>query len=145
MKYNQYCNRVKNILVAIVHQPCVCTPYVQESKKLWALIFNKDKHKLLARKNRNENTIWSWNDSGVVPSLSVRLACLVVCRTRALLWATSVMTSFIKGVAVVWEVNFYYTIDIVIYFHQPSECDNNPNIWDKTNLNFLFMTMPFPY
>ena len=51
--------------VPIVHQPCVCTPYVQESKKLRAPIFNKDERKLLARKNGNENPIWSWNESGL--------------------------------------------------------------------------------
>ena len=38
-------------------------PYVQESKKLRALIINKDERKSLARKNGNENPIWSWNDS----------------------------------------------------------------------------------
>ena len=43
---------------------CMC-PYVQESKKLQAIIFNKDKHKWLARKNGNEYPIWSWNDSMV--------------------------------------------------------------------------------
>ena len=63
MKYYQYYNRVKNILVPIVHKPCVCTPYVQESKKLRALIFNKDERKSLARKNGNENPTWIWNDS----------------------------------------------------------------------------------
>ena len=34
--------------------------------KLRVLIFNKDVRKLLARKNGNENPIWSWNDSGTV-------------------------------------------------------------------------------
>ena len=63
MKYYQYCNNVKNILVPTVHQPCECTPYVQESKKLRVLKINKDKRKALARKNGNENPIWSWNDS----------------------------------------------------------------------------------
>ena len=63
MKYYQYCNRVKNILVPILHYHCVCTPYVQESKKIRALIFNKDECKSLAHKNGNENPIWSWNDS----------------------------------------------------------------------------------
>ena len=38
-------------------------PYVQESKKIQALIINKDERKSLARKNGNENPIWSWNDS----------------------------------------------------------------------------------
>ena len=33
--------------------------------KLRVLIINKDVRKLLARKNGNENPIWSWNDSGV--------------------------------------------------------------------------------
>ena len=33
--------------------------------KLRVLIINKDVRKLLARKNGNENTIWSWNDSQV--------------------------------------------------------------------------------
>ena len=64
MKYYQYCNHVKIILVPTVHQPCVCTHYVQESKKLRVLIINKDERKLLVRKNENENLIWSWNDSG---------------------------------------------------------------------------------
>ena len=41
---------------------CVCTPYVQESKKLGVLIINKDERKALARKNGNENPIWNWND-----------------------------------------------------------------------------------
>ena len=31
--------------------------------KLRVLIFNKDVRKSLARKNGNESTIWSWNDS----------------------------------------------------------------------------------
>ena len=67
MKYYQYCNHVKNILVPTVHEPCVCTPYVQEIKKWRALIFNKDKRKSLARKIWNENPIWNWNDSCVHP------------------------------------------------------------------------------
>ena len=32
--------------------------------KLRVLIINKGVHKSLARKNGNENPIWSWNDSG---------------------------------------------------------------------------------
>ena len=32
--------------------------------KLRVLIINKEVRKLLARKNVNENPIWSWNDSG---------------------------------------------------------------------------------
>ena len=32
--------------------------------KLRVLIINKDVRKLLARKNGNENPIWSWNNSG---------------------------------------------------------------------------------
>ena len=63
MKYYQYCNNVKKNLVPIVHQPCLCTSYVQESKKLRDLISNKDERKLLARRNGNNNPIWSWNDS----------------------------------------------------------------------------------
>ena len=54
---------MKNKSVPTVHKPCVCTPYVQESKKLRDLIFNKDKRKFLAHKNGNENPIWSWNES----------------------------------------------------------------------------------
>ena len=52
-------------MVTTVHKPCVCTPYVQESKKLRVLIINKDERKALARKNGNKNPIWSWNDSPV--------------------------------------------------------------------------------
>ena len=36
--------------------------------KLRFLIINKDEHKLLARKNGNENPIWSWNYSGATVS-----------------------------------------------------------------------------
>ena len=44
--------------------------YKPTYNKLQVLIINKDVRKLLARKNGNENPIWSWNDSGrtTVPS-----------------------------------------------------------------------------
>ena len=54
---------MKDILVPTVHWPCVCTPDVQESKKLQVIIINKDERKLLARNNGNENPIWIWNES----------------------------------------------------------------------------------
>ena len=34
--------------------------------KLRVLVINKDVHKLLTRKNGNENPIWSWNNSTVI-------------------------------------------------------------------------------
>ena len=34
--------------------------------KLRVLIINKDVRKSLARKNGNENPIWSWNDSYII-------------------------------------------------------------------------------
>ena len=37
--------------------------------KLQVLIINKDVRKLLARKNGNENPIWSWNDSSTCTTL----------------------------------------------------------------------------
>ena len=52
-------------MVKTVHLPCVCTPYVQESKNLRVLIINKNERKLLAGKNGNQNLIWIWNDSTV--------------------------------------------------------------------------------
>ena len=42
----------------------VCTPYIQESKKLQVLIINKEVHKSLVRKNGNEIIVWSWNKPG---------------------------------------------------------------------------------
>ena len=33
--------------------------------KLRVLVINKDVRKSLARKNGNENPIWSWNDSSI--------------------------------------------------------------------------------
>ena len=47
-------------------------PYVQESKKLRAIIFNKDERKSLALKNGNESPIWSWNDSMEMRDLLAR-------------------------------------------------------------------------
>ena len=44
-----------------VHEPCVCTPYVQESKKLRVLMINKQVRKSLVYKNGNEMIIWIWN------------------------------------------------------------------------------------
>ena len=41
--------------------------------KLQVLIINKDVRKLLARKNGNENPIWSWNDSTATERLRVIL------------------------------------------------------------------------
>ena len=63
-KYYQYCNHAENIFVPSVHQPCVCTPCIQESKKIRVLKINKDVCKSLARKKGNEILIWSWNDPG---------------------------------------------------------------------------------
>ena len=39
--------------------------------ELQVLIINKDERKLLARKNGNENPIWSWNDSTTEKTLDV--------------------------------------------------------------------------
>ena len=57
----QYWNHVENYFVTSVHQPCVCTPYVQESKKLRVIIINRNQRNSLATKNRNEIIIWIWN------------------------------------------------------------------------------------
>ena len=38
--------------------------------KLQVLIINKDVRKSLARKNGNENPIWSWNDSPSIHQLT---------------------------------------------------------------------------
>ena len=51
-------------------------PLRTREKKIRALIFNKDERKLLARKNGNENPIWSWNDSNI--ELLQELFCLYI-------------------------------------------------------------------
>ena len=62
MKRRQYRWRV----LASSSSSCVCTPYVQESKKLQVIIINKYVRKCLACKNGNEILIWSWKNSGVI-------------------------------------------------------------------------------
>ena len=66
MKYCQYCNHVKKNWYQLYNNLVYVPPNEQGSKKLQALIFNIDKLKSLARKNVNENPIWSWNDSPLV-------------------------------------------------------------------------------
>ena len=61
-KYYHYCNHAENIFAPSVNQPCVCTPYVQESLKIRVLLINKDIRKYLARKNRNDIFVGSWNN-----------------------------------------------------------------------------------
>ena len=58
-----------SIFVHSVHLPCVCTPYIQESKKLRVLTMNRNLSKSSASGNRNKIFILSWkNPLGLILS-----------------------------------------------------------------------------